>query len=96
MWHRRMVYGRPMTIDIAWSVESAPPEEVSAMATRPSVQHQKAFCQSGMRGPERPDDETMSSTIDPESDDVRKKMTRPNQRQRWRKPVRFLYGSIRR
>ena len=96
MWQRRTVNGRPMTMDIAWSVLSAPPDEVSAIATMPSVQHQKTFCQCGTRGPDRPDAEMMSSVIEPESDDVRKKMTRPNQRQSWSVPVRFLYGSIRR
>ena len=68
------VKGSPMMIDTRWSVLSAPPleEATSAMATMPSVKHQKTFCQMGILEADRPEAEMMSSVIEPESDEVRK------------------------
>ena len=63
-------------IDMRCSVLSPPEPPLDAatppMATTPSVQHQKTFCQIGILLPARPDEPMTSSVYEPESDEVMK------------------------
>merc|ERR1719174_1017193 len=67
---RKMVKGKPMMIEIERSAPSCDGLLTSAMATRPSVQHQKHFCQTGICDALSPEAEMMSSVIEPESEEV--------------------------
>jgi len=74
---RRKVYGRPVIIEQDWSALNAPselgkfrPDIRRAQAVPPSVKAQNKRCKSGGSG--MPLAVTMSSTMEPESDDAMK------------------------
>ena len=81
------VYGRPAQMDTAWSAPraSSPPALMSPVATAPSVKAQNTFCISGGFG--SPLAEMMSSTYDPESEEVMKYSDTPTTHRRIRNCV---------